>query len=432
MKNGIVREDDGLIYYVDDVPMHVGAVEIDGSIYYVGRHGKVATGQHVVHGEMSNGLLERGTYTFDEDGKLIEGSFIAPKKVNRSKKHRRKIKPLFKTNPHKRKRKINKKKLMRILGAVLAVVLLITAALLVDKISHHKADSDSQTSSDSNEDRIYMPEFSDPVNLCTVVAQKLYKNEVTMAGLKGAQAYVPFKFNYSLTDTDGMLYLSDSADMTNCAEFILAKSEQTLVIDNLKTGTTYYYRAVVGEEIFTGSFVTAEGTRYLNIPGVYNTRDIGGYTTESGKKIKQGMIIRGTEMDGLIEASYYLSQKDVDSVRRQFGFVSDIDLREAWTSPDADYTSPLGADVKHKFYEVPSYVNVFANSYKPAMNALFTDLAKEENYPVYLHCTYGADRTGTVVFLLQGLLGMSEEDMVREFQTTGFFMKDFAVCAGKD
>lgn len=47
---------------------------------------------------------------------------------------------------------------------------------------------------------------------------------------------------------------------------------------------------------------------------------------------------------------------------------------------------------------------------------LFADLANENNYPMYMHCTYGKDRTGTVCYLLQLLLGVSEEDAYKEWE----------------
>ena len=44
----------------------------------------------------------------------------------------------------------------------------------------------------------------------------------------------------------------------------------------------------------------------------------------------------------------------------------------------------------------------------------------EKNYPIGFHCIAGADRTGSLAYLLEALLGVSDEDLVLDWELTAF------------
>ena len=72
VKNGIVTENGSLYYYENGVLTYAGLIQIDGCYYYVRGTGEVVNGRSYWITK-TNDLLPEGSYTFDDDGKMILG-----------------------------------------------------------------------------------------------------------------------------------------------------------------------------------------------------------------------------------------------------------------------------------------------------------------------------------------------------------------------
>ena len=173
----------------------------------------------------------------------------------------------------------------------------------------------------------------------------------------------------------------------------------------METGDNY-------SPVFT--FTTADTVRFLSISGVMNTRDLGGYLTRDGKhRVRQGMVYRGGNLDEIDGAG-------MEAATQVYGIKTDFDLRAPGSDSDAMmYTnkSPiLMGDI--------NYINIAGVSYSSALPYSVTIreelkvFAQAENYPIYVHCKVGRDRTGTLMFLLGALLGIPEEKLLADFELT--------------
>ena len=204
-------------------------------------------------------------------------------------------------------------------------------------------------------------------------------------------------------------------------------------LSNLMVGTRYVLLfqtkpnadAVVREET---PFATEDrAPRLIDVPGIPNARDFGGWRGLDGRRIRQGLVIRSA---GLNENATPKDNPDTPGATRvtdatravligQLGVKTDIDLR--WDREVFGMTgSPLGPEVRWVRCPWSLYQWVAGDEEKSMFAKILRLLLDRENLPAIVHCIEGQDRTGTLCFLLQGLLGVSDEDKLRDWECTGF------------
>lgn len=145
----------------------------------------------------------------------------------------------------------------------------------------------------------------------------------------------------------------------------------------------------------------------------WNVRDLGGWACDGGK-VKYGLLIRGGK----------LAAADRAVLVGELGIQHDLDLRgrEGGGSDDEpDMTeSPLGSDVWYtRTQQYAWYALTPVETWQSYLRCVIDAVTHRE--PVYFHCTAGADRTGTLACILEGLLGMSQSDIDKDYELTCFY-----------
>ena len=222
-------------------------------------------------------------------------------------------------------------------------------------------------------------------------------------------------------------------DRSDVTEATVAGSKTEYAFYNAMLGTTYYWNVSLRDDeddistSGTSSFTTeSQGPRNLYVDGVTNVRDLGGWATVDGGRIRQGLLYRGGRFSSNESTSVTISAKGILTLRDEIGIKTEIDLRQTTAVNNRNESggltaSPLGDSVRYCAFPM-EYGEVLFSDPKniQRIREIFAFLSDESNYPIYFHCSIGTDRTGLIAWLVNGLCGVSENDLWRDYLFSDF------------
>ena len=200
--------------------------------------------------------------------------------------------------------------------------------------------------------------------------------------------------------------------------FLLAVIAVSIYVINLETG------------IIDNISYRLEKTRYeklsenqaLNLPSIWNDRQLGGYRMKNGKKIKDNLLIRTAR---LAEAS----DEDLAALCDTYHIGTVVDLRtdeEVTHHPDRtiegseNIHATVVPSLSEPGFSDPFYVGILDTDFgKEGFRKFFRALIETDDGEAFLwHCTSGKDRTGVAAMLLLSVLGASDKTILDDFNLT--------------
>jgi protein-tyrosine phosphatase len=162
------------------------------------------------------------------------------------------------------------------------------------------------------------------------------------------------------------------------------------------------------------------GSGSVRLGRTLNCRDVGGFTTSDGRRVRTGLLYR-SDLPLVDEAD--AAELEALSLRTA------IDLRE----PEERRARPSSLEgqvraVQRTFglgdlvANDPSLVESLSRMYEAAIRdlggpiaAVVEELCKPEALPALVHCAAGKDRTGIIIGLVLSAIGVADADVARDY-----------------
>ena len=227
-----------------------------------------------------------------------------------------------------------------------------------------------------------------------------------------------FSDSINIPSNSYIIQISSSYDFDSPDTKIIRNlNEKKYILKNVKLSQIIYYRGGLDENSLLLSriyklTINNLPPRNLDIPGVDNARDIGGYKTtliENGI-INQGLYYRTAQLDKIENEGKKLLTKD-------FGVKVEIDLRPNHLNTGSHVE---GLQYNHWAISSSSNKDTRFNKFNGTYINVFNLISEADKNPIVLHCTHGRTRTGIMSFALLTLLGCEFKDIAKDYLFTNF------------
>ena len=191
-------------------------------------------------------------------------------------------------------------------------------------------------------------------------------------------------------------------------------------VSSLLPGESYFWRIVApyGTPLSeTHSFaVKFELPRWILAPKVTNARDCGGWRAGEGRRVRFGMLYRGAQFEAWTWAEHHspLAPEGERMLFDVLGIHTELDLRSNG-KPVVPRPALRWANIPVTAY-CWSDNGIFTPEQMSNYAKIFDLLSNADAYPIYFHCQGGGDRTGTLAFILGAALGVSEDDLLTDYE----------------
>lgn len=245
------------------------------------------------------------------------------------------------------------------------------------------------------------------------------------------------------------LYWTTQANCCDGMKTLVAKNVQSPMIidDPLHAKQRVYFILQTQEQ---APFLFSERT--LPITGLNNFRDFGGYVGADGRRIKWGIFYRSNHLSGLkADAKAYIEALNIQTIidyrseneiksnpntnigeKQTFHLDASAQTAELAAQFAAEPSNEDRALIESVMRDIPKelingrgeqvleqYRNfVLSDKSKNSFKQMLRIMLDTHNNPSIQHCRGGKDRTGYGVLLILLILGVSQDDIIKDYMLT--------------